>query len=64
MRLCLPGLLAVYCVRVALRYVSRNGTIGLRNYFYFVKKQGENKKRHDRDSAEKKNGSTDAAAPG
>lgn len=56
--------MAVYCVRVALRYVSRNGTIGLRNYFYFVKKQGENKKRHDRDSAEKKNGSTDAAAPG
>ena len=51
-------------MRVALRYISRYGTIGLRSYFYFVKKQGENKeKRHHRDSVEEQNGSTEAPDP-
>lgn len=33
------GLSFVYCMMVAQRYVSSNGTVGLKSYFHFVKKQ-------------------------
>lgn len=46
----------VYCVRVALRYVSRNGTVGLRGFFGFVKKQSENKKKEKEVATETGNG--------
>ena len=50
----------VYCMRVALRCISRNRIDGVRNYFHFVKKQDENKEKERlAHSMEKKNGSTD-----
>ena len=47
----------VYCMMVAQRYVSSNGTVGLRSYFHFVKKW-EKQDLPQRESMEKKNGLT------